>query len=104
MGYMKHEGPNALLRQEEAQTGFAASDSSPPLEVSVARARALAEGLSASELEFLRGIVAGESQSAIAQRLEVDGAGALTLKQSLMRKLGAEFTADAVRIGIYAGL
>lgn len=67
-------------------------------------ARALVDALSEDERVILRGILAGESQAAIASRLELERAEALALRQLLLRKLGASSTADAVRIAIYAGL
>lgn len=60
--------------------------------------------LSILEREFLRDLVAGNSQGIIASRLNLMEAEALGVRQTLMRKLGATCTADAVRIGIYAGL
>lgn len=68
------------------------------------QAQVLIRTLSQQELEFLRGIVAGEAQRAIASRLNISEAEAGAIMQSLMRKLGAKVTADAVRVGIYAGL
>jgi FixJ family two-component response regulator len=70
----------------------------------VSQAQVLIGTLSQQELEFLRGIVAGEAQRAIAFRLDLNGAEAGAMKKSLMRKLKAGVTADAVRVGIYAGL
>lgn len=62
------------------------------------------ESLSAVEVECLRGVVAGGSPANIASRLNLGGAKADAVKNSLMRKLGAKCTADAVREGINAGL
>ena len=64
----------------------------------------VAEILSAAELEFLRELVAGESQAKIAFRLKLAEPESLAVRRSLMHKLGATCTADAVRVGIYAGL
>ena len=69
-----------------------------------ARGREVVASLSGIEREFLRRLVEGQSQSAIAAHLKLDEAEACSVKQSLMRKLGAGCTADAVREGIYAGL
>lgn len=69
-----------------------------------ARGQEVVASLSGIELEFLRGLVAGKSQSAIAAHLRLEETEASSVKQSVMRKLGANCTADAVREGIYAGL
>ena len=68
------------------------------------RARALVDRLTEDELEVLTCLVAGEAQRTIALRLGKDEADALEIRKSLMRKLGASCTADAVREGLYAGL
>ena len=69
-----------------------------------ARGQEVVASLSGLELEFLRGLVAGHSQSAIAAHLKLEETEAISVKQSLMGKLGANCTADGVREGIYAGL
>lgn len=69
----------------------------------VLHAQALVQSLSTDELRLLRGLVAGESQAAIAGQLKLEEAEALAMKRTLMRKLGAKAAADVVRIGIYAG-
>ena len=68
------------------------------------KARSLVDLLTSDELEALRCMIAGESQKVIAFRLGMNEAAALAVRQSLMDKLGASCTADAVREGIYAGL
>jgi FixJ family two-component response regulator len=68
-----------------------------------APALAMAETLTAEESEFLRGLVAGDSRAAIASRMKLGQVEANAVRQRLMKKLGAEIAADAVRIGIYAG-
>ena len=70
----------------------------------ISEAQALVQNLSELELEFLRELTAGESQASIAARLRLENAVALAVRELLLRKLGAEVTADAVRVGIYAGL
>lgn len=67
-------------------------------------AEEVVEVLSVVELEFLRNLVAGEGQAFIAAHLELPEAEALAVRLSLMSKLNATCTADAVRVGIYAGL
>jgi DNA-binding NarL/FixJ family response regulator len=69
----------------------------------MALALAKVETLSAEESRFLRGLVAGDSQATIASRMKLAQARANAVKQRLMKKLGADIAADAVRIGIYAG-
>ena len=70
----------------------------------ISEAQALVQKLTDLELEFLRQLTAGESQARIACRLRLEDEIALAVRELLLRKLGAEAAADAVRIGIYAGL
>ncbi len=56
--------------------------------------------LSAEELHFLRCLISGLSQTAIAYELGILEAHALQVRETLMAKLGARCTADAVREGI----
>jgi FixJ family two-component response regulator len=74
------------------------------LTIETSQALLLIRSLSLTELQMLRGMVAGESLSAIAFRLALDGPEAQKHRDSMMQKLGATSTADAVRIGIYAAL
>src|SRR3546814_16323430 len=67
-------------------------------------AREAVRRLSVEQVECLRLIVAGESQTTIASQLGLTTAQAFAARQSLMESLGANCTADAVREGIYAGL
>ena len=60
------------------------------------------ERRSAIEVEFLRRLVAGESQASIASLLSLGEAEALQVRRTLMEKLGASSTADLVREGIRA--
>jgi FixJ family two-component response regulator len=69
----------------------------------MAQAHALVQSLTAEESAFLRGLVAGDSGTTIASRMELGQAEANGVRQRLMKKLGAENAADAVRVGIYAG-
>lgn len=70
----------------------------------ISEAQALVQDLTDLELEFLRHLTAGESQVAIASRLQLEEEMALAVRELLLKKLGAAVTADAVRVGIYAGL
>jgi DNA-binding CsgD family transcriptional regulator len=70
----------------------------------VHRARLLVQSLSPIEAQILRETVAGGTLSTIAPRLKLGTAEARRCRASMMRKLGAKATADAVRIGIYASL
>lgn len=63
----------------------------------------LTDLLTEDEYETLRCLMVGESLRTIAVRLATDEQGALTIKRSLLLKLGARCTADAVREGIVAG-
>jgi two-component system, LuxR family, response regulator FixJ len=67
------------------------------------RTRLLVDHLTVQEREVLTCLVAGESQKTIALRLGIDEDGARLVRKSLMHKLGAACTADAVREGICAG-
>lgn len=53
---------------------------------------------------MLSAIIAGASLSDIASRLGLELTDVKHLRECAMRKIGANSTADAVRIGIYAGL
>lgn len=70
----------------------------------VSHARELVSGLSDTELKFLRKLANGHSQAEIARSLDLSSSEADAARASLMKKLGAAATADAVRIAIYAGL
>ena len=70
----------------------------------MARKPSIADLLTEDEYDVLTCLVAGESQRTIAFRLGKGEAYALAARASLMKKLGASCTADAVREGIYAGL
>lgn len=67
-------------------------------------AQAMVADLSVEEAGFLRGLVAGDSQTTICFRMNLAQHRAEAVRQRLMKMLGARSTADAVRIGIYAGL
>jgi FixJ family two-component response regulator len=69
----------------------------------IAPAQALVETLTPEEAGFLRGLVAGDTRAAIASRMKLGQAETNGVRQRLMKKLGAQTAADAVRIGIYAG-
>ena len=64
--------------------------------------RSLVQRLSPIELEVLRRIIAGEALATIAIHLKLGEGEARQHRESMMLKLGAKDTADAVRIGIYA--
>ncbi|MGN3973651.1 LuxR C-terminal-related transcriptional regulator [Tsuneonella sp. SYSU-LHT278] len=70
----------------------------------ISRAKALVDSLSHAELAFLRRLAEGHSRNAIADSLDLSTDEATGLRSSMMRKLGASVTADAVRIAIYARL
>lgn len=79
-------------------------ESIPSLSEESSRASALVQTLTDTEVRFLRSVIEGKSQRMIASELRVTEGEVEELKASLMRKLGAEATADVVRIGLYAGL
>jgi DNA-binding NarL/FixJ family response regulator len=70
----------------------------------VAEARATLAKLDANELAFLAGVAAGESTRMIARRLRIGLAVAEDLRRTVMAKLGAVRTCDAVRIALRGGL
>ena len=67
-------------------------------------ARGLVESLDAAELLLLRCLVRGMSARTGASVLGISLDEVEVTRASMMRKLGAVATADAVRIGIFAGL
>jgi len=60
--------------------------------------------LTTRERELLKGILAGHSEAALAAQLGCSAIEAEHFISVLRAKLGAKTNADAVRIGIYAGL
>lgn len=69
-----------------------------------AHARQMVASLSAAEVSILKDIVAGNSDRAMAARHGKGLDEIRILRASLMDKLDARRIADAVRVGIYAGL
>ena len=67
-----------------------------------AQAKRLVGGLDGRELEVLRCIVLGSSDRSIAAVSGISVAAAEGFRSSMMRKLLARTTADAVRIGLLA--
>lgn len=68
------------------------------------RAAEAVSNLSASEKRMLSQIVAGWSNKDIAADHDVYIGAVESRRAALFRKINAESTSDAVRIGIYAGL
>lgn len=66
-------------------------------------ARRVVETLSPREREVLRGLVNGASNKEIAVALAISPRTVEIHRAKMMRKLNASTTADAVRIGLYAG-
>lgn len=69
-----------------------------------ALAKDAVERLTLRELQVLKGILHGYSNKGIACCLEISPRTVEIFRANLMRKLGAGSIADAVRIGIYAGI
>ena len=67
-----------------------------------AYAKRLVGGLSAGERQILRCVVSGMSPRGIAAAKEISVAQVEDVRMSMMRKLQARTTADAVRIGLLA--
>lgn len=67
-------------------------------------AQQLVAGLSGLENEILAGLVGGHSIKSIATILSLAPDEVERAKGSLMRRLSALRTADAIRIGVYAGI
>jgi len=70
----------------------------------VAEARATLARLDEDELGLLAGVAAGESTRMTARRLRIGLAVAEDLRRTVMAKLGAVRTCDAVRIALRGGL
>ena len=60
--------------------------------------------LSEAERDALRGMVDGEGASSLARRQRITIEDANTLRLALKSHLGVEMDAEAVRIGLLAGL
>lgn len=68
------------------------------------QAEALVGKLEADEVTMLRHITAGWSKADSAASLDLDPHQFVKQRASLLAKLNAGSTIDAVRVGIYAGL
>lgn len=68
------------------------------------RAESLVETLTTRERQVLLGLVDGLSNKGIARALNISPRTVEIHRGHLMRKIGAKSVADAVRIGLYAGL
>lgn len=60
--------------------------------------------LSGEERNALEGLVSGESVGTLSHRMSVSLARAIEIREALNRKLGVRSNAEAVRIGLIAGL
>jgi DNA-binding CsgD family transcriptional regulator len=69
-----------------------------------AQARAMVARLTQAERAVLLGVVAGESTVMTARRLGMELPVAEDYRRTMMAKLGADTTCDAVRVGLYAEL
>ena len=67
-------------------------------------ARSLIDTLTPRELEVLQGIVDGGSNESIARALGVRPRTVKNHRSHMMHKIKAHSAADAVRVGLYAGL
>ena len=88
------------------RTGKGSLDAAGPdtLEQLGLKGRRAVEGLTPPELEILKGLLRGSSNKQIAHDLYISPSTVELLRCSMMTRLQAKTTADAVRIGIYAGL
>lgn len=68
------------------------------------KARQRMDRLTALETAYLRAVLAGEGPPSTAQKLGLNQENGQLVRHAMMVKLGANTTADAVRIGIRAGL
>jgi FixJ family two-component response regulator len=82
------------------QDGGAADQES----VDRAGARAAIAQLGKVEQTILSGIANGESSKSIAAQMEMQNSAIEDLRATLMRKINAGSTADAVRIALLAGM
>ena len=80
------------------------SDARLELEIAKVGARALVAALSSVESQLLAWLVMGAGAQEIAVRLGMTAKRAAAVRRQMMKKLNARSSADAVRIGIYAGL
>lgn len=62
------------------------------------------ESLTPRELRVLSGLIAGQSNETIARSLGISLRAVRNSRAAMMEKLGARSTADAVGIGLSAGL
>ena len=67
-------------------------------------ARSIIQLLSADELTALKSLIGGESLEVLALRTSISLIEAADLQDSMKWKLGAVSNADAVRVGLMAGL
>ncbi|MGX7927767.1 helix-turn-helix domain-containing protein [Tsuneonella sp. HG094] len=68
------------------------------------RCRKLVAGLAPAERRILELLVGGEGPRGIAERLGIAEATVGAYRRTLLMKLGAACTADAVRVAVYAEL
>ena len=73
-------------------------------DASRARARALVETLTPRERQVLQGILKGEQNKIIAFELDLSIRTVEAYRSQLLKKLGVRGTAEAVRLGLAAGL
>lgn len=67
-------------------------------------ARALIDSLTTRQREVLRGLVSGERNLAMAERLGLSARTIETYRKNMMTRLGADSVAEAVRIGLDGGI
>jgi two-component system response regulator FixJ len=69
-----------------------------------AAARTLVNGLTARQREVLRGLISGERNHAMSERLGLSQRTIETYRRNMMIRLGAESLGEAVRIGLDSGM
>ena len=69
-----------------------------------AKAQKLIRLLTGREMDVLKCLVSGASNNEIASRLGISPRTVEVHRANMMRRLNARSVADAVRIGLYAGL
>ena len=75
-----------------------------PRERNRAKARRLVNLLSRREKDVLNGLVSGASNKEMARQLGISPRTVEIHRAAMMSRLNAQSAADAVRIGLYAGL
>ena len=97
---LRDDGSVAYFVGSQMDVGAAQAREEPRRE----RAAALVTGLTGRQRQVLEQIVAGQRNKQVAARLGIDEKTVKMHRAALLRRLGAASSADAIRIGVEAGL